>query len=80
MSFLLAAMSLTACTGTPVKYVAVPMTPIPANLTANCIPPLPEQPLTYGGAVIYSDQLLDVIDNCNRDKAAIRNIEAERSK
>lgn len=56
------------------------MTPIPASLTANCIPPLPEQPLTYGGAVTYSDQLLDVIDNCNRDKAAIRKIEAERSK
>ncbi|MGQ5800511.1 Rz1-like lysis system protein LysC [Serratia sp. IR-2025] len=57
-----------------------PVTPIPASLTANCIPPLPEQPLTYGVAVTYSDQLLDVIDNCNRDKAAIRKIEAERQK
>ncbi|WP_442231238.1 Rz1-like lysis system protein LysC [Serratia quinivorans] len=73
-------MSLTACTTTPVKFVAAPVTPIPANLTANCIPPLPGQPLTYGGAVTYSDQLLDVIDNCNRDKAAIRKIEAERQK
>ncbi|WP_420029580.1 Rz1-like lysis system protein LysC [Serratia plymuthica] len=73
-------MSLSACSATPVKYVAAPVTPIPASLTANCVPPLPEQPLTYGGAVIYSDQLLDVIDNCNRDKAAIRKIEAERQK
>jgi hypothetical protein len=72
-------MSLTGCTTTPVKYVAAPATPIPASLTANCIPPLPEQPLTYGGAVIYTDQLLDVIDNCNRDKAAIRKIEESRA-
>ncbi|WP_456301782.1 Rz1-like lysis system protein LysC [Serratia entomophila] len=72
-------MSLTGCTTTPVKYVAVQAAPIPAGLTAKCIPPLPEQPLTYGGAVTYSDQLLDVIDNCNRDKAAIRKIEESRA-
>ena len=34
--------------------------------------------MTYGASVIWNDQLLEVIENCNRDKADIRAIESTR--
>ncbi|WP_447875876.1 Rz1-like lysis system protein LysC [Serratia fonticola] len=66
------------CTTERIKYVPAPVVPIPASLTADCIPPLPGQPLTYGASVLWNDQLLEVIENCNRDKADIRAIESTR--
>lgn len=75
---LLIGMSLMGCTTERIKYVPAPVVPIPASLIADCIPPLPGQPLTYGGSVLWNDQLLEVIENCNRDKADIRKIESER--
>ncbi|WP_114195540.1 Rz1-like lysis system protein LysC [Edaphovirga cremea] len=78
MMTLLIGISLMGCSTERIKYVPLPVVPIPANLTANCIPPLPEQPFTYGASVIWNDRLLETIENCNLDKQAIRSIEASR--
>ncbi|WP_432780542.1 Rz1-like lysis system protein LysC [Edwardsiella anguillarum] len=69
---------LTAC-GTPrVQYVPVPPVPIPDELLADCLAPMPPEPFTYGASVDYNLQLLAVIKNCNADKAGIRQIELSR--
>ncbi|WP_419720311.1 Rz1-like lysis system protein LysC [Pantoea agglomerans] len=71
---------LTSCARTETHYVPVPPVPIPASLLADCkVPPIPE-PLTWGESLELNERLLSVVGQCNRDKAAIRQIERERQK
>jgi len=51
--------------------------PIPDSLTALCLPPVPPNGMTYGQVVIYAEQLLTVIEQCNIDKQAIRGLQNE---
>ncbi|WP_422394577.1 Rz1-like lysis system protein LysC [Pantoea ananatis] len=53
---------------------------MPASLTADCpVPEIPE-PFTWGASLDLNERLLTEIENCNADKAAIRQIEASRRK
>lgn len=65
-------LSLAACTTKQIEYVKPPS--IPANLLNDCLPPYPPKPFTFGKSIIYNEQLLNVIEQCNKDKAAIREI------
>ncbi len=52
---------------------------IPAHLTADCLLPyIPEQ-MTWGESLMLNISLLSVIEQCNSDKKAIRDIESARS-
>ncbi|WP_435583672.1 Rz1-like lysis system protein LysC [Morganella morganii] len=54
--------------------------PIPPQLTADCpLPVIPDE-LTYGGAILLLADVMKSIADCNHDKRAIREIEAERIK
>ncbi|WP_152601389.1 Rz1-like lysis system protein LysC [Erwinia oleae] len=65
---------LTACGSTETKYVPAPAVPIPADLLADCeVPPIPD-PMTYGYSLELNEKLLTSVENCNQDKAAIRDI------
>ena len=73
-------MLLTSCASTSTNYVQVPSVPIPSSLLADCeVPPIPE-PLTWGESLELNERLLSVLEQSNRDKAAIRKIERERQK
>ncbi|MEM8217431.1 rz1 lytic protein [Morganella morganii] len=51
--------------------------PIPPQLTADCpLPVIPDE-LTYGGAILLLADAMKSIADCNHDKRAIREIEAE---
>ncbi|WP_431026563.1 Rz1-like lysis system protein LysC [Serratia marcescens] len=52
--------------------------PLPASLTANTDAPAAPSPMTYGSLAPWADQLLDALDSCNADKAAIRELELRR--
>ncbi|WP_419720328.1 Rz1-like lysis system protein LysC [Pantoea agglomerans] len=73
-------MLLTSCASTSTNYVQVPPVPIPASLLADCEVPLFPEPLTWGESLELNERLLSVVEQCNRDKAAIRQIERERQK
>ena len=62
---------LTACTTERKIFVNQP---IPANLLNDCVPRLPPKLMTFGDSVRYNEHLLNVIEMCNRDKRAIREI------
>ena len=62
---------LTACTTERKIYVNQP---IPANLLNDCTPRLPPKSMTFGDSVRYNEHLLNVIEMCNRDKRAIKEI------
>ena len=62
---------LTACTTERKIYVNQP---IPANLLNDCVPRLPSKSMTFGDSVRYNEHLLNVIEMCNADKRAIREI------
>ncbi|WP_442903330.1 Rz1-like lysis system protein LysC [Gilliamella sp. wkB18] len=62
---------LTACTTERKVYVN---RPIPANLLSDCLPNLPPQKMTFGDSLRYNEHLLNVIEKCNADKQAIREI------
>ena len=62
---------LTACTTERKIYVNQP---IPANLLNDCVPNLPPQKMTFGDSVKYNEHLFNVIEKCNADKRAIREI------
>ena len=64
-------LSLVACTTERKVYVNQP---IPANLLNDCIPNLPPQKMTFGDSVRYNEHLLNVIEMCNADKRAIKEI------
>jgi len=71
-------MLLTACANTTKEYVQLPAMPIPAELLADCeIPPVPES-VTYGDVLEMNEKLMTSIENCNRDKRAIKEIESLR--
>ena len=57
-----------------------PAVPIPPQLTADCpLPVIPDE-LTYGDAILLLTDAMKSIADCNHDKRAIREIEAERAK
>ncbi|WP_243408596.1 Rz1-like lysis system protein LysC [Pantoea ananatis] len=69
---------LTSCARTGTKFVQVPPAPIPVSLTADCpVPEIPE-PFTWGSSLELNERLLTALENCNSDKAAIRQIELTR--
>ncbi|WP_423139584.1 Rz1-like lysis system protein LysC [Pantoea ananatis] len=51
---------------------------MPVSLTADCpVPEIPE-PFTWGSSLELNERLLTALENCNSDKAAIRQIELTR--
>ncbi|WP_424955424.1 Rz1-like lysis system protein LysC [Escherichia marmotae] len=71
---------LTACNSAPrpVVVTRTQCTPILESLTqATPVPSLP-RPLTWGGLAVWSDRLLDALESCNADKAAIKATEQQR--
>lgn len=71
-------MWLTACADTKKEYVQLPAMPVPAELLADCeIPPVPD-PMTWGDSLELNERLMTSVENCNRDKRAIRKIESLR--
>ena len=62
---------LVACTTERKIFVSQP---IPENLLTSCQPNLPPQPMTFGDSLKYNEHLLHVIEKCNADKQAIREI------
>lgn len=69
-----------SCADTRTEYVPAPVVPIPAHLTADCEQVVIPDELTYGGAILLLADAMKYIANCNHDKRAIREIEAERLK
>ncbi|WP_339373993.1 Rz1-like lysis system protein LysC [Xenorhabdus hominickii] len=53
----------------------MPPVPIPALLLADCLPPAIPDKMTWSDSLILNEQLLTVIEQCNLDKQAIREIE-----
>ena len=73
-------MLLVSCGSTKEVLIPVQLVPIPAQLTADCpLPVIPDE-LTYGGAILLLADAMKSIADCNHDKRAIREIEAERAK
>ncbi|KAB7896430.1 peptidase [Rouxiella sp. S1S-2] len=67
---------LVACSSTITQYVKVPATPIPASLLAQCeASPPPDDPLTYGGSVLWNELLLTDLQSCNAQISGIKQIE-----
>ncbi|WP_441369599.1 Rz1-like lysis system protein LysC [Yersinia intermedia] len=52
---------------------------MPASLLSDCIPPEIPEILTWGNSLLLNDTLLTVIEQCNADKASIRQIEQSRT-
>nr|WP_246107229.1 peptidase [Yersinia kristensenii] len=69
---------LTGCVRTQTKYVTVPPIPIPSSLLSDCLPPDISNTMTWGQSVELNEDLLTVIEQCNADKASIRQIESTR--
>lgn len=71
---------LGSCSNTKETFVPAPVVPIPPQLTADCpLPVIPDE-LTYGGAILLLADAMKSIADCNHDKRAIREIEAEKIK
>uniref|UniRef100_UPI00403FFE82 Rz1-like lysis system protein LysC n=1 Tax=Xenorhabdus sp. TH1 TaxID=3130166 RepID=UPI00403FFE82 len=66
---------LAGCSSTRTEYVQIPPIPIPAHLLADCQPPAIPDKMTWGDSLILNERLLTVIEQCNLDKRAIREIE-----
>ncbi|WP_442903299.1 hypothetical protein [Gilliamella sp. Nev5-1] len=47
---------------------------MPANLLIDSIPNLPPKSMKFGDSLKYNEHLLNVIEKCNSDKRAIREI------
>ncbi|WP_419246811.1 peptidase [Serratia sp. NFX21] len=72
-------LSLAACKSAPPKSAPqIIQEPLPASRTANTDVPATPSPMTYGSLAPWSDALLDALDSCNADKAAIRELELRR--
>ena len=69
-----------SCGNTRTEYVPVPVVPLPPQLTTDCEQVEIPDDLTFGGAVELLADAMKYIANCNHDKRAIREIEAERQK
>ncbi|MDN0096610.1 Rz1 lytic protein [Yersinia rohdei] len=70
---------LTGCASIQTKYVTVPPVPIPSSLLSDCMPPDIPNTMTWGQSVELNEDLLTVIEQCNADKASIRQIEESRN-
>ncbi|WP_214074148.1 Rz1-like lysis system protein LysC [Morganella morganii] len=71
---------LGSCSNTKEIFVPAPSVPVPAHLLADCpLPVIPDE-LTYGGAILLLADAMKSIADCNHDKRAIREIEAQRMK
>ncbi len=69
-----------SCVDTRPELIPAPVIPIPPQLTADCEQVEIQDDLTFGGAVELLADAMKYIANCNHDKRAIREIEAERAK
>ncbi|MDE1483908.1 peptidase [Xenorhabdus bovienii] len=69
---------LSGCNSTRTEYVPVPPIPIPAHLLADCLSPALPNIMTWSDSLLLNVQLLTVIEQCNLDKQAIRQIEQTR--
>ncbi len=69
-----------SCADTRPELIPAPVIPIPPQLTADCEQVDIPDDLTFGGAVELLADAMKYIANCNHDKRAIREIEAERIK
>ncbi|EPV0056044.1 Rz1-like lysis system protein LysC [Escherichia coli] len=70
---------LSGCGSTRTVYVSTPATTLPTSLTSETPVPFIPNPLTYGASLELNVSLLSALANCNRDKADIRKIDAERT-
>ncbi|WP_435890596.1 Rz1-like lysis system protein LysC [Escherichia coli] len=69
---------LTGCGNTRTVYVTVPPIPLPATLTLETpVPHIPDT-LTYGDSLELNVSLLSALEQCNLDKATIKNIDANK--
>ncbi|PWC10552.1 hypothetical protein DDT56_21735 [Brenneria corticis] len=68
----------TGCGNTRTEYVPAPVVSIPVELLIDCIIPEIPAAMSYGQSVELNELLLAVIEQCNADKAAIRQIEESR--
>ena len=59
-----------SCTTEQIVYVKQP---VPEHLLYKCTVPKIDFK-TYGGAVVYIEKLFNVIDKCNDDKNALKEI------
>lgn len=78
--FLFPLMLSVSCADTRPELIPAPVIPIPPQLTADCEQVEIPDDLTFGGAVELLADAMKYIANCNHDKKAIREIEAERQK
>lgn len=56
----------------PASVIQLIREPVPESLTEETQSPATDEPVTWGAVAIFSDRLLDALDACNADKAAIR--------
>lgn len=73
-------MQLSGCVKERIVYVAAPVVPLPADLTADCPYPEIPDPLTWVGSLLLNEKLFTALGECNKDKASIRKAEKERKK
>ncbi|RRO02457.1 Rz1 lytic protein [Pectobacterium aquaticum] len=76
---------LCRCSTTRTVYVPIVCVPLPANLTAPTVIPLPQgaivnNRLTYGQSVNWNSLLLAALESANHDKALIRQAEQQRER
>ncbi|MGX2017624.1 Rz1-like lysis system protein LysC [Providencia rettgeri] len=76
---MLLVMLLSSCTTTRIEYVQTPSVPIPAHLLNDCLPEYIPEIFPWGDSLLINESLLTVIEQCNLDKKAIREIEAARN-
>jgi len=66
-------LSVVACKNAPpAPIIQLVREPVPESLTEETTRPAPDEPVTWGAVAIFSDRLIDALDSCNADKAAIR--------
>ncbi|WP_071825361.1 Rz1-like lysis system protein LysC [Xenorhabdus poinarii] len=69
---------LSGCNNTRTEYVPLPLILIPAPLLTDCLPPVIPDAMTWRDSLLLNEQLLTVIEQCNLDKQAIREIDKNR--
>lgn len=66
-------LSVVACKNSPpAPIIQLVREPVPESLTEETTRPALDEPVTWGTVAIFSDRLIDALDSCNADKAAIR--------
>ncbi|WP_421648034.1 Rz1-like lysis system protein LysC [Morganella morganii] len=69
-----------SCADTRPELIPAPVIPLPPQLIADCEQVEIPDDLTFGGAVELLADAMKYIANCNHDKRAIREVEADRQK